>query len=129
MLPAAHRLTESTEFQRVTRQGRRAGSRTLVAHWDQPAGTAGTAGTGSTLPAAVGFAVSKQVGGSVVRNRVKRRLRHAVRERLAGLPGDGRLVVRALPAAAAASYQELGADLDRCLERVLRQQAEQRAPR
>jgi len=35
------------------------------------------------------------------------------------LPGSAVLVVRALPAAAGASYQELGADLDRCLARVL----------
>lgn len=107
MLPAAHRLTDSADFQSVTREGRRAGSRTLVAHL-----------ASGDAPAAVGFVVSKQVGGSVVRNRVKRRLRHAVRARLDRLPEDGRLVVRALPAAAAASYEELGDDLDRCLQRV-----------
>ena len=112
MLPAAHRLRESADFQRVTREGRRAGSRTLVAHF----------ATGSA-PVAVGFVVSKQVGGSVVRNRVKRRLRHAVGSRLEQLPDDGRLVVRALPASAAASYQELGDDLDRCLQRVTQRAA------
>lgn len=76
-------------------------------------------------PAAVGFVVSKQVGGAVVRNRVKRRLRHAVSARLDQLPHDARLVVRALPAAASASYEELGTDLDRCLQQV----TQQRAPR
>ena len=66
----------------------------------------------------VGFVVSKAVGNAVVRNRVKRRLRHLVREQLASLPRSSVLVVRALPAAAAASSSELGADLARCLEHV-----------
>ena len=67
----------------------------------------------------VGFVVSKAVGGAVVRNQVKRRLRHLVRERLASLPGSGVLVVRALPPSATASYGELAADLDRALTRLL----------
>jgi ribonuclease P protein component len=68
-------------------------------------------------PARIGFVVSRAVGNSVVRHRVQRRLRHLCRERLGDLPPGCELVVRALPAAAAASYAELGADLDRCLQR------------
>ena len=63
--------------------------------------------------------VSRAVGGAVVRNRVRRRLRHLVRDRLVDLPSGAVLVVRALPAAAGASYDELRGDLARCLERVL----------
>ena len=114
MLPAAHRLRDSADFQRVTREGRRAGSRTLVAHLAP-----------GDAPTSAGFVVSKQVGGAVVRNRVKRRLRHAVSARLEQLPAGSRLVVRALPVSAAASYEELGIDLDRCLQQV----TQQRAPR
>lgn len=62
-----------------------------------------------------GFVVSKAVGPAVVRNKVRRRLRHLVRERLADLPPGSTLVVRALPAAAEATYQRLGADLDDAL--------------
>ena len=62
--------------------------------------------------------VSKAVGNAVVRNRVKRRLRHLAREHLASLPGSAVLVVRALPAAGTASAAERRADLSRCLERV-----------
>ena len=58
------------------------------------------------------------VGGAVVRNRVKRRLRHAMRERMLAFPSEAVLVVRAQPAAADASYPELTRELDRCLERV-----------
>ncbi len=71
------------------------------------------------LPARVGFVVSKAVGDAVTRNRVKRRLRHLAREHVSSLPGSAVLVVRALPAAASASHEELVDDLDRCLGRVL----------
>ena len=75
------------------------------------------AGAGSA-PVRVGFVVSKAVGNSVTRNRVKRRLRPLVREQLPLLPGATALVVRALPPAAHASSTELRGDLGRCLEGV-----------
>ena len=55
----------------------------------------------------------------MVRNRTKRVLRHLVAARLSGLPAGVDLVVRANPAAAAATTPELGAELDRGLGRVL----------
>lgn len=69
-------------------------------------------------PVRVGFVVSKQVGNSVVRSRVQRRLRHVVAERLSELPVGHDLVVRAHPAAATAEWGRLVADLDRCLQRA-----------
>ncbi|MCW2844280.1 MAG: ribonuclease protein component [Nocardioides sp.] len=73
-----------------------------------------------SLPQAprVGFVVSKAVGPAVVRNLVKRRLRHLARERTASLSPRDMLVVRALPAAADASYDELARELDRCLAKL-----------
>ena len=56
-------------------------------------------GDASATPPRVGFVVSRAVGGSVVRNRVKRRLRHIVATRLDALGSGTSLVVRALPAA------------------------------
>jgi len=72
----------------------------------------------ATDPAKVGFVVAKSVGPAVTRNRVKRRLRHLMRERITSLPGGSLLVVRALPDSAAASYGDLTVELDRCLGRV-----------
>ena len=114
MLNRANRLTAGRMFAPTIRQGRRAGTRRLVVHLDP----APVARSGATTPL-VGFVVSKAVGPAVVRNRVRRRLRHLARERLASLPGSAVLVVRALPPAAAASSPELAADLDRALARVL----------
>jgi ribonuclease P protein component len=74
---------------------------------------------GATAPRA-GFVVSKAVGGSVVRHRVARRLRHLVGARLSLLPSDALLVVRALPPAAMSTSAELGEDLDAGLRVALR---------
>ncbi|MDN4161171.1 ribonuclease P protein component [Nocardioides abyssi] len=112
MLPSAHRLVDADSFRVAARAGERAGSRTLVVHlW--------TPGPGHDDPPRVGFVVSKAVGDAVTRNRVKRRLRHLAREHVSSLPGSAVLVVRALPAAAGASYDVLGADLAHGLRKVL----------
>jgi putative membrane protein insertion efficiency factor len=66
-------------------------------------------------PARAGFVVPRAVGPAVTRNRVKRRLRHLLATRLDTLPAGARVVVRALPASAAAGYPDLGAALDRGL--------------
>ena len=58
-----------------------------------------------------GFVVSRRVGNAVVRNRVKRRLRAAVRSRLNGLVRGFDIVIIGHAAAAAASYRELDARL------------------
>ena len=113
MLARAHRLTDGAGFASAVRHGRRAGSRTVVVHLETLEGDRAVR---------VGFVVSKAVGPAVTRNRVKRRLRHLAREQLSTsetrLPGSAVLVVRALPAAADAGYEELRADLSRCLQRV-----------
>ncbi len=69
--------------------------------------------------AQVGLIVSKAVGTAVTRNRVKRRLRSAVRERLDQLAPADVLVIRATPAAATASFAELSRDLGRCVQKVM----------
>jgi ribonuclease P protein component len=74
-----------------------------------------SSGAEESAPSRAGFVVSKAVGNAVVRNTVRRRLRHLVRERLPELPAGSTVVVRALPPAAGASYAQLGADLDAAL--------------
>ncbi|MCL2540855.1 MAG: ribonuclease P protein component [Nocardioidaceae bacterium] len=109
-------MVDAASFRATTRRGRRAGSATLVTHLLADPAVGGLVGVAGPL---AGFVVSNAVGNAVVRNRVKRRLRHLVAERIDALPASSRLVVRANPVAATASYRELGSDLDRCLKRVL----------
>lgn len=66
----------------------------------------------------VGITVSRRVGNAVVRNRVRRRLREALRARLSRLlPGSDVLVV-ARPTSAEATWAELSAALDTLLQRA-----------
>ena len=78
-------------------------------------------GGGSTPPsgARAGFVVGKAVGNSVVRHRVTRRLRAAVREELHRLPVTADLVVRARPEAATADSALLRRDLAAGMDRLL----------
>ena len=114
MLPAPNRLRSRADFTSAVRSsgGSRAGSRLLVVHATQTDARAG-------LPPRVGFVVSRVVGGSVVRNRTKRRLRALVAQRLPGIPTGVDVVVRANPAAADATSGELAGALDPLLHRVV----------
>jgi ribonuclease P protein component len=106
VLAAANRLRHRNEFALAVRHGRRAGRGCLVVHL-----YADDSRTGRR----VGFVVSRAVGPAVVRNRVRRRLRAVLRERLSALPTGSLLVVRAAPEAATASSAGLAADLDSAL--------------
>lgn len=71
----------------------------------------------------VGFVVAKSVGGAVVRNRVRRRLRGVVVEQSHSLPSGTDIVVRALPPAADASYEVLATELGSAVAAAARRAA------
>ena len=110
MLPHQYRLTSRHEITAAMRRGRRSGSTHLVVH---------IAPSPRTGPARAAFAVSSTVGNSVVRHRLIRQLRAAVRPLLDRLPEGTDLVVRALPAARDASFADLTADLEHALRHDL----------
>ncbi|GAA4130676.1 ribonuclease P protein component [Actinomadura keratinilytica] len=115
MLPSGNRMRRREDFTLAVRRGRRAGRPTVVVHLlrQDDAAPSGTAPL-------VGFIVARTVGNAVVRNRVRRRLRHLVRPHLDRLPQGSLLVVRANPRAGSARHDELAADLESALDRVLR---------
>ena len=112
MLAAAQRLRRREDFAATIRNGRRAGRGALVVHFLQSTIEPAPADQPS---ARAGFVVSKAVGNAVMRNLVKRRLRHLIRSHLATLPEASMIVVRALPASATASFEDLGRDLETAL--------------
>lgn len=102
MLPAGSRLRTKSDFTAVLRGpgGTRVGNRLLVVHL-------GAVGARTGLSPRVGLVVSKAVGGAVVRNRVKRRLRAVCAAVLSQVPEGVDVVVRANPASAEATFREL----------------------
>lgn len=114
MLPAAARIRRRDDFSAAIRRGSRTGRTLLTGHLLIEPGT---------TPPRVGFVVSRAVGGAVVRNKVRRRLRELVRSRLNSLPAGSLLVVRANPRAATARQSELAAELDLVIDTLLRRQA------
>lgn len=99
MLAHEQRIHRSDDFAVAMRRGRRFAHGPVVFH----------VGIAPDDDRRCGFVVSKAVGGSVVRHRVTRRLRHVCGEIYHALPLGARLVVRALPGAADASFAELQA--------------------
>jgi len=118
VLPSERRVKRGEDFARTIRAGRRVGRAHLVVHLLVNESKPDMGQTARTGESRAGFVVSKAVGPAVIRNRVKRRLRHLVGARLDGLPAGATLVVRALPRAAQARSAVLGRDLDSALAQL-----------
>ncbi|WP_461188379.1 ribonuclease P protein component [Arthrobacter sp. Z4-13] len=101
MLATHNRLRTATDFSTTVRSGVRNGRRNVVLY---------TAALAADEPSRIGFIVSKGVGNAVVRNLVKRRLREAGAASLREYGTGFAIVVRALPASASASWDQLLSD-------------------
>lgn len=90
MLPKNARLTLSADFARTTKSGTRVTSENFVGYlYINPAANE------LTSPK-FGLIINKGVGGSVVRHRLARKLRHAAAPQLTKLPKGSILIIRAL---------------------------------
>jgi len=114
VLPAGARMRRRAEFTAAIKNGRRAGRPLMVGHLLVRDGVA--------EPPRIGFIVSRAVGPAVVRNKVKRRLRHLAVGYLQSLPEGSLLVLRANPQAATASQADLAAELGLVARSLLRRQ-------
>lgn len=105
MFPAQHKLSDSALFKKAIKKGKRAGRSTVVLHFYQPQELI-------TIPGPrCGLIVSKAVGNAVARHRLSRQLRAIIRPYLQSLEPQTILVLRALPAAAHASFEQLDTDV------------------
>jgi ribonuclease P protein component len=121
VLPAGSRLRRRADFVATVRSTRGVrGTGLLVVHAATPDPSPPALSSAPIAAPRVGFVVSRAVGAAVVRNRVRRRLRHLVAEQLDRIPPGSRVVVRALPGSAVATYDQLGAALGSALDRALR---------
>jgi ribonuclease P protein component len=77
--------------------------------------------------ARVGFAIPRALGGAVVRNRLRRRLRESLRPRLPELAGLD-VVVSVRPSAARLRGTQLGDEVGRCAEAARRRLARTQRP-
>ncbi|MDP1819402.1 MAG: ribonuclease P protein component [Acidimicrobiales bacterium] len=86
--PQLWRITDRATFLALRCSGRRVRRGPLWVTWLPPAADA------AGEPLRVGFAAGRSAGGAVVRNRIRRRLRAALRElqRTDGLPGGALLI-------------------------------------
>src|SRR4029079_1301768 len=105
--PAARRLKLSRDFTRVRTEGRTVRGALL---------TIGVLRVTHETHFRVGLITSKRVGGAVVRNRVRRRLREIVRRNQHAVGSGIWLVIIARPAAASATFAALEGEWLRLLK-------------
>jgi ribonuclease P protein component len=114
-------LKKRAEFLRVRGGPRRSTPAFVLEARSRP--TRAATATGARF----GFTVSKKVGGAVVRNRVRRRLRALVAALDPGrLRQDFDYVLIARPGAELRSYHDLETDLDQAIDRVHRPRGRER---
>lgn len=119
MLPQGNKLRSSRDFTITVRRGRRIGRKTLVLHILDTANPGGEIKTDTQIARfggpRIGLVVSKAVGNAVTRHAVSRKLRHVMAAAAEDLPTTMDIVVRALPASATATSEELSHDVHSAL--------------
>ena len=101
------RLTDSSEFERVYKQGTAYRGRLFSVHaFPNELGTL-----------RLGLSVSKKVGNAVVRNTLRRRMRE-IFTAAGNAEGNLDLVISARPAARDAAFEELREEFDRALRKL-----------
>lgn len=108
MLARPNRLTRGAEYKTVVRRGVKCAGTHTVTY---------VSASAEQHAARFGFIVSKQVGGAVTRNTVRRRLKSVCAEALPAVRVGSDVVIRALPSAATAEYATLRREVTRCLAR------------
>jgi ribonuclease P protein component len=107
--PKSVRLLKHADFDRVYRQGKRHFSRSMTFFY------LGRDAAEKTGPR-VGFTVGRVLGGAVDRNRMRRRLREAVRRNLPGLSAGVDVVINPKKSVLTADFPELMGEVERAFQ-------------
>ena len=102
-LPRDQRLRKTRDIQRVQRTGERIRLPSVLVLFT----------SSEQSQTRVGLTVSRKVGNAVIRNRVKRWLREAIRHQAEAIPSGRDVVVIAHPRAASAGLEALKHELSR----------------
>jgi ribonuclease P protein component len=108
-LPRAARLHQTAEFRRVRTEGR---------SWPGRYFTLAVLEGAERGPSRIGLITTRQVGGAVVRNRIRRRLREIVRQARPRLKSGCWIVLIARPAAARGRTDQMRDEWNRLAERA-----------
>lgn len=110
MLPKEHRLTDDYDFRRVKRLGK---------SYHCPLFKLSIASQKVSAAPRFGFVISKKIDKrATVRNRIKRLLRQAVRERLEKIPNGFDIVFVVRPNIVGKSYEEINIEFNKVLSKV-----------
>jgi ribonuclease P protein component len=114
-LPRQHRLKKRRDFQAVYRQGiRRAGKHLILRALELP-----LTGETSISPTLVGISISQKVSKkAVIRNRIKRQIRAAIRELLPIMANGWHIVIVVKSEATECQYEHFGQELKHLLSRA-----------
>ncbi len=110
----ASRLLKHADFDRVYRQGKRHFSANLTVFWLR-------ADASTPARPRIGFTVGKALGGAVVRNRIKRRLREAVRMNLSGFSNPVDVVINPKKSALTAEMPKLKQEVSAAFGAIAKQ--------
>jgi ribonuclease P protein component len=121
VLPPAARVRTRSDHQLVAQTGCRVRRGSLVLSMVVSPSPASPAVGVVPAPARGAAIAGRRVGPAVTRNRVKRRLRELLRDRLPELPAGSLVVIRAMPGAERAGYVQLGGWIEAGLRSCLAQ--------
>lgn len=108
MLARAQRITHGGDYKRVVRRGFRRVGRFAVVY---------VMNAGTTSPARFGFIANRQLGGAVVRNRIRRQLKAICADAASEIEDGTEIIIRVFPDSRKASFTELKEDITALLLR------------
>ena len=112
--PKSWRLLRHADFGRVYKKGRRYFATHMTVFYLRREGDRFPAGESSNFR--VGFTIRKVLGGAVQRNRMKRRLREAVRLQEAQPPSGMDVVINPKPSLLTAGFEELKSEVGKAFQ-------------